>query len=123
MLVKLLLLSILLHIIDDFVLQPVCLSKLKQKSFWEKEAPSALYKYDYIVALILHALSWSIMIMLPYIFYVETTASMYIWMAAVNTGIHAYVDHLKANKHEISLITDQIIHICQILFTGIAFMI
>ena len=26
---------ILLHIIDDFVLQPICLSKLKQKSFWE----------------------------------------------------------------------------------------
>lgn len=26
---------ILLHIIDDFVLQPISLSKLKQKTFWE----------------------------------------------------------------------------------------
>ena len=31
---KLFILSILFHIIDDFVFQPICLSKLKQKSFW-----------------------------------------------------------------------------------------
>lgn len=30
--IKLFLLSVLFHIIDDFVLQPICLSKLKQKN-------------------------------------------------------------------------------------------
>lgn len=40
---------ILLHIIDDFVLQPISLSKLKQKSFWELYLKdSELYKNDYL---------------------------------------------------------------------------
>ena len=56
---------IFLHIIDDYVLQAPCLCDLKQKSFWEKNAPEEQYKKDYIVALIMHAISWSFMIMLP----------------------------------------------------------
>ena len=32
-------LMIFLHIIDDYVLQAPRLSSLKQKSFWEKNAP------------------------------------------------------------------------------------
>ena len=60
------LIMILLHIIDDFVLQPICLSKLKQKSFWETYVKDdEKYKFDYKVALVIHALSWSIMIHLP----------------------------------------------------------
>lgn len=35
MIFKSLILSILLHIIDDFIFQPICLSKLKQKKYWE----------------------------------------------------------------------------------------
>lgn len=66
---KILLLMILCHIIDDFVLQPVCLSKLKQKKTWEElEDWCGLYKHDYIMALFIHALSWAIMIHLPIIF-------------------------------------------------------
>ena len=56
---------IFLHIIDDYVLQAPCLCDLKQKSFWEKNAPQTMYKNDYIIALIMHAFSWSFMIMLP----------------------------------------------------------
>ena len=39
------------HVIDDYVLQAPCLCNLKQKSFWEKNAPEEQYKKDYIVAL------------------------------------------------------------------------
>ena len=56
---------IFLHIIDDYCLQAPCLCDLKQKSFWEKNAPQKLYRNDYLCALLMHDLSWSFMIMLP----------------------------------------------------------
>ena len=37
MFIKILLFMILLHIIDDFVLQPISLSNLKQKKWWKKQ--------------------------------------------------------------------------------------
>ena len=40
---------IFLHIIDDYVLQAPCLCDLKQKSFWEKNAPAKLYENDYAI--------------------------------------------------------------------------
>ncbi|WQJ53448.1 MAG: membrane protein [Wendovervirus sonii] len=115
--IKLLLLSILMHIIDDFVLQPVCLSKLKQKSFWESNAPDDMYKYDYIAALIIHALSWSIMIALPYMLLVEINEIVVLCCIIINTCIHAYIDDIKANRHKINLITDQLCHLAQIIVT------
>lgn len=106
---------ILLHIIDDFVLQPICLSKLKQKSFWESYVKdSEIYKYDYKVALIIHGLSWSIMIHIPFMF-----LPMYewwiLWSVMTNAIFHAWIDNEKANKLSINLLTDQIIHLFQIM--------
>ena len=37
MFIKIVLFMILFHIIDDFVLQPISLSNLKQKKWWEKQ--------------------------------------------------------------------------------------
>lgn len=51
------------HIVDDYYLQG-WLASAKQKSWWEKNAPDKLYRYDYIVALFMHSFSWSFMIML-----------------------------------------------------------
>ena len=110
-----LILMLLCHIIDDFVLQPVCLSNLKQKSWWEKNAPDDLYKDDYICALIIHALSWSIMIMLPVILLTSVEVNVIGILILINTAIHAYVDDLKANKKSISLILDQVYHLLQIV--------
>ena len=62
---------LLCHIIDDFVFQPICLSKLKQRDWWERNVGNEeygmplLYKNDYKAALIIHSLSWAIMINLP----------------------------------------------------------
>lgn len=117
-----LLAMIFLHIIDDYVLQAPCLCDLKQKSFWEKNAPQALYKYDYIVALFVHAFSWSFMIMLPIAIKVGFGISIgFAIMLLVNTIFHALVDDLKANKKKINLLADQLYHLVQILATGSLF--
>lgn len=105
------------HIVDDYYLQGI-LASLKQKSWWENQKNyKQMYKYDYIVALIMHAFSWSFMVSLP-ILYLGLTK--WITVAIIlNTIIHGIVDDLKANKHKINLIVDQFIHIVQIVITWV----
>ena len=111
------LIMILLHIIDDFVLQPICLSKLKQKSFWEIYVKdNEIYEFDYKVALVIHALSWAIMIHLPLMFIVSNEILVLI-SVIINTAIHAWIDDEKANKLNINLFEDQMMHIGQIVGT------
>ena len=111
------LLMIFLHIVDDYYLQNI-LAQMKQKRFWQENAPDELYKYDYIWALIMHAFSWTFTIMLPLAFTSSVGVIFYIIFAA-NLIIHALVDDLKANRHKINLWEDQIIHILQIVITFI----
>ena len=108
---------IFLHIVDDYYLQGI-LAHMKQKKFWKEQAPDELYKYDYIWALIMHAFSWTFMIMLPLIFVSPISPAFYI-IFVVNLAVHAYVDNLKANKHKINLWQDQLIHLAQIILTSI----
>lgn len=109
------------HIVDDYYLQGI-LASLKQKTWWENQKSyKPMYKYDYIVALIMHAFSWSFMISLP-ILYLGFTK----WIAVaiiLNTIIHGIVDDFKANKGKINLIVDQSIHIVQIIITWILFVV
>lgn len=119
---KILLLMILCHIIDDFVLQPVCLSKLKQKKTWEElEDWLGLYEHDYIMALFIHALSWAIMIHLPIIFMLNPGDGSLLFSVLINMGIHAAIDNAKANLHTLNLVADQTLHLCQIIITYILF--
>lgn len=105
------------HIVDDYYLQG-CLASMKQKKWWQENAPQKLYKYDYIVALIMHSMSWSFMIMLPIAISVNFNVSTLFAIIFVgNTIIHAVVDDLKANKLKINLIVDQSVHILQIIIT------
>ena len=108
---------IFLHIVDDYYLQGI-LAQMKQKKFWKEQASDELYKYDYIWALIMHAFSWTFMIMLPLIFVSPINPAFYV-IFVVNLAIHAYVDNLKANKHKINLWQDQLIHLAQIILTFI----
>lgn len=112
-----LILMIFAHIIDDYYLQGI-LASMKQKSWWKEKAPDKLYKYDYIVALIMHSISWSVMICLPilYVFAWQPHWAVYL-LFGINVIIHAIVDDLKANKKKINLIIDQSIHLVQILIT------
>ena len=108
------------HIFDDYVLQG-CLANLKQKSWWDTNAPDKLYKKDYIMGLICHSCSWSFMIMLPIALYLNWSLSWMLIMYPVNMIVHCIVDDLKANKKKINLIQDQIIHLIQIALTYFIF--
>jgi hypothetical protein len=109
---------IFLHIIDDYVLQAPCLCDLKQKSFWEKNAPQPLYKDDYKVAVAMHAFSWSFMTMLPIAVALNFNVDInFAAMLVINTVFHALVDDLKANQYKINLCADQAYHIFQIILT------
>lgn len=113
---------IFMHVLDDYVLQAPCLCNLKQRSFWEKNAPDEQYKYDYIVALIMHALSWSFMIMFPCAFALDFNISWgFVFFVVLNTAIHALIDHIKANLKLINLWVDQAYHMVQIAGTFAVF--
>lgn len=114
---------IFLHIVDDYYLQG-WLASAKQKKWWEQNAPQELYKHDYIMALIMHAFSWTFMIMLPIAIGLKFAFSwFYIIVFVVNTTVHAVVDDLKANKFKTNLIQDQSIHMVQIVVTYIMFLV
>ena len=101
---------VFMHIVDDFYLQGI-LANMKQKSWWEKNAPQEMYKNDYLMALIIHGYSWSFMIHLPIMVFLNRFSSGGLIISAL---LHAWVDNFKANKSSINLIEDQSFHIVQI---------
>jgi hypothetical protein len=116
--IKVLLFMFLCHIIDDFVLQPKSLGYLKQKDNWR--TLKNFYKYDYLMALFIHSLSWSIMIHIPLIC-MDADNSLLYWSIPINLITHGIIDDLKANRGKINLIMDQTIHFCQIVITFLIF--
>lgn len=123
---KLFLVSVLLHIIDDFVLQPICLSKLKQREWWIEECKKNCFNFDcyqndYRCALIIHSISWTLMIMMPLIILCNYTIWHYILLIIINIVIHYITDDLKANRYIFNLIQDQVIHFIQIFLTYLFF--
>ena len=117
-----LLAMIFLHIVGDYYLQGV-LAKMKQRQWWENNAPDKEYRFDYIPALIAHAFSWTFMIMLPavvamWILGAEASSIfMYCFIFVINWIVHALTDHAKANEKSINLIVDQCVHFVQIIWT------
>lgn len=122
--VLILLCMFFMHIVDDYYLQGI-LASMKQKSWWEQNAPDPLYKNDYKMALVEHAFSWAFMMMLPAVVYTAIIGTMLpIWFIIIffflNVTIHALVDNAKANTKIINLIQDQSIHFIQIICTWLA---
>lgn len=124
--ILILLSMIFCHIVDDYYLQG-WLASAKQKKWWEKNAPDKLYRNDYIMALFMHAFSWSFMIMLPMTAYTlfvgHELSGISIAYFFVNIVIHALTDNLKANSCAINLIHDQLIHLAQIFMTWALFVL
>lgn len=107
------------HIFDDYCLQG-WLASAKQKKWWKENAPQKLYRYDYVVALLMHSMSWSFSILLPLVIYYNFNCNnVYILLFIMNTLIHALIDNTKANLYKINLWVDQIMHIIQIIITFI----
>lgn len=109
---------IFLHIVDDYYLQGI-LAKMKQRSWWEENAPDDLYKNDYRVALIIHGFSWSFMVHLPItipLFLKQPERLSLACFSIVGFGLlHAFIDDLKANKKKISLFIDQALHLLELI--------
>jgi len=117
--IKLLLIMFLMHIVDDFYLQGI-LASMKQQSWWEnQEGYSILYRNDYKMSLLIHSMSWSIMILLPSMFILNTHPYAILAIFIINAAIHYYIDDLKANEKKINLVTDQTIHIMQVIATWV----
>ena len=122
--ISILILMFFAHIVDDYYLQG-WLASAKQKKWWKKNAPDKLYKFDYIMVLFCHTLSWSIMIFLPILIYslINNIDLNWFYLAIpINLIIHAIVDDLKVNKFKINLIVDQSIHFIQIIITWVIFL-
>lgn len=111
-------LMLLGHMVADYTLQG-WLAQGKQKEWWEKNAPSQLYKNDYKCALLCHSFYWAAVTFLPILLLGMSDAikASYVGAVAVNTPLHYWVDDLKANKRSISLCTDQLAHLTQIVVT------
>lgn len=106
------------HIVDDYYLQG-WLASAKQKKYWkELQNYSEKYKFDYIPALLMHAFSWTFMVMLPIAAVFKFNPEIEFFIAFVlNFAVHAITDNAKANAMKINLVQDQTIHIIQIVIT------
>ena len=109
------------HLVDDYYLQGI-LASMKQKKWWEENAPKKMYKYDYICALIEHAFSWTFMMTFPITICIvlgkiEVNGVLFALLFCLNWVVHTFIDNLKANKLKINLCTDQFAHLIQIVVT------
>lgn len=112
------------HIVDDYYLQG-WLASAKQKKYWQ-ELPNYtnMYKHDYIVALIMHSMSWAFMIMLPIAIVNKFDVGVgFFALYAVNVFLHAFVDDAKANRFIFNLVQDQLFHIAQIIVTWLGLVV
>ena len=112
------------HIFDDYVLQTISpLSLMKQRKWWQEKYPQKLYRFDYVVAIAIHSLSWAFMVMLPIAGYLHWSVGVwFVCVFALNACFHAIIDHAKANLLCINLIGDQLLHMVQIVLTFIVLM-
>ena len=118
---KLILLTILAHLVADFTLQG-WFCKGKQELWWKEECKKYgvdFYKYrnDYLMALFLHSLYWSIAILIPAMFMYNLPNKMIALLMFFNTFLHFMTDDLKANRMILNLVQDQISHFIQIAVT------
>ena len=110
-----------MHVWDDFGRQGI-MAQMKQKSWWKEHAPAYLYRDDYKTALIAHAFSWSVFIMIPVAIPAFILDNIYLLYSLIpllifNTAFHAWVDNMKCNEFKIKLWEDQLGHCAQILIT------
>jgi len=115
------------HIFADFVFQNNFMSLYKQKKTWDIELQNVpenkrkMYKRDYIVVLLVHSFSWAFITFLPLLYY--ECYWYYIILVILQTPIHAYIDDTKCNILAINLVTDQALHLVQIVLPFILYKI
>lgn len=120
-LILMLVAMLFMHVWDDYGRQGI-LAQMKQKAWWKEHAPAYIYRNDYIAALVAHAFSWAVCIMIPvaipaFVLDNKYLLTMLIPLLIFNVSAHAFIDDMKANDHSINLIYDQLLHILQIIAT------
>lgn len=135
--------SFVCHLVADFLMQG-CLANMKQISWWEdqikavpkeqrhkfvKDGPvtyvdeielkDTRYKNDWYPCLLAHGFIWAAVMMVPYMFIKPFDPGAICIGIVLNALFHAWVDHQKCNKYRISLYTDQLLHLLQVLATSI----
>ena len=110
-----------MHVVADFNLQGI-MASMKQKTWWQKQE-----RYDeedngndYKLPLFWHSLLWSFCVMLP-LFIANGLKIDFVGLVffCLNICCHYLIDDAKANKNCINLISDQTIHMLQIIGTFI----
>lgn len=116
--------TLALHIFADFHLQG-CLADLKQRMWWKDNITQRgfghRYDHDYLAALTVHGLEWSIFVHIPafiWMFCCETPLSKGYWILAasvlIQAVLHAVIDDMKCNRLKLNLVQDQILHVIQL---------
>lgn len=124
-----LIVMLFLHVFADYNMQGI-MASMKQKSWWVRQCRdgnvkwadlAGKYKNDYKVAIAVHAFEWSFVVFLPLMILCFINLSywprfvIYLCLLVANTWFHAIVDDSKANKGQLNLIEDQILHLIQIV--------
>lgn len=113
-------LMILCHIIEDFHIQGK-MADMKQSSFWRPYGEK--YANDWKPVIILHGMEWAMLTSMPCVVMSWFDVPMWFVLVIVTMGLlHAYIDHLKANVGKINLITDQTLHMTQIMIIYLAYL-
>ena len=107
-----LILMLLAHFFADFHLQGI-LADMKQEQWWN----NSKNKYDYLAALAIHSIEWTLWMMIPLFLLPHLDLGMFLLLAALNIVVHSLTDNSKANYKDINLVQDQVIHLAQIAFT------
>lgn len=107
---------IFMHIIADFNLQG-WMAIAKEKMHWKDKDKSS--KRDYIPVLLAHSFQWTFLITLPILAFIYkfNITGCFLIVFIINMLIHAFADDLKCNKKIGNLISDQILHIFQLILT------
>ena len=114
------------HFIGDYVLQVDVLAKLKDVHTWldlkkenDTKPESKRFKIhpyiDWIWAMLAHCLIWSFCVHFPILLLGTVEPNKLALSIYVHTLFHFLIDSCKCNTYNISMTTDQICHLIQII--------
>jgi hypothetical protein len=115
----LLMATVLMHLLADYSLQGI-LASMKQKVWWEKNAPDPMYKNDWIAGLVCHSAMWGLLCAVPsvvacWLLGSWTMGILTLALMIISIVGHCFIDTAKANAHKINLIQDQELHLVQLM--------
>ena len=114
-------LMLLLHVLAEFILQPLALCKLKKKSFWEQPERQNGGTEASCMAITINSIMWTIMIMLPLMCCSLVEDLFILLVFLVDMAIHAFVDEYFTNRQMLTFATTQSIYLAQITLTFLVF--